>query len=160
MGESQVVSGGIHFTVYGTAKAQGNKTARHSPKSGKSWVVEGSSKSAIGAAEWRRAVADAARRYQEAEQIPLLDGALQVTLVFVIDRPKSVSPTKRPRPCTRPDPDKLARAVLDALKGTLIKDDGLVVDLLVHKLYGSETEPPQARITIQPAVACPRPWDR
>ena len=39
-------------------------------------------------------------------------------------------------PGTRPDLDKLARALLDGITGVVVKDDSLVVDLMVGKRYG------------------------
>ena len=40
------------------------------------------------------------------------------------------------RPVTRPDVDNVAKNILDALKGTIFKDDAQVVDLHVSKYYG------------------------
>jgi len=45
----------------------------------------------------------------------------------------------RSSPCTRPDIDKLARALLDALTGVAYEDDGQVVALTVRKMYGTDT---------------------
>jgi Holliday junction resolvase RusA-like endonuclease len=42
-------------------------------------------------------------------------------------------------PCVRPDVDKLARALLDALTGVAYEDDGQVVALTVRKVYESDT---------------------
>jgi len=42
-------------------------------------------------------------------------------------------------PCTRPDCDKLARALLDALTGIAYADDGQVVLLAISKIYGPQT---------------------
>lgn len=47
-------------------------------------------------------------------------------------------------PTTRPDVDKLTRAVLDGLKGVVYGDDGQVAYLRAHKVYvgaGGETRP-------------------
>ena len=46
---------------------------------------------------------------------------------------------ERGTPCVRPDVDKLARALLDALTGIAYEDDGQVVSLTVRKLYGADT---------------------
>jgi Holliday junction resolvase RusA-like endonuclease len=50
-------------------------------------------------------------------------------------------PRRRVRncPCVRPDVDKLARALLDALTGVAYEDDGQVVALTVRKLYAAAT---------------------
>ncbi len=43
---------------------------------------------------------------------------------------------------TKPDLDKLERAILDALtKSGVIKDDALVVDLVASKHYADENRP-------------------
>jgi Holliday junction resolvase RusA-like endonuclease len=46
---------------------------------------------------------------------------------------------ERGTPCVRPDVDKLARALLDALTGIAYEDDGQVVSLTVRKVYGPDT---------------------
>lgn len=57
-----------------------------------------------------------------------MEGGLELTLAFALLRPKSVSPKKRPHPSTRPDGDKLERAVMDALKlAGVIREDGQIV---------------------------------
>lgn len=137
----------IELLVYGTPGPQGSKTAFI--RGGKPIITEGGSKKGRdGHAAWRQAVATAARDYQEKNESPTLTAALCVELRFVFDRPKSI-PKKRLWPAVKPDADKLARAVLDAIKGTLIKDDALVVWLVVSKHYASPVEPPHARIRIR-----------
>lgn len=62
------------------------------------------------------------------------EGPVQVRATFVLDRPASAR--KRLWPHTRPDVDKLARMVLDALTSAhVIHDDALVVDLHASKCY-------------------------
>lgn len=56
-----------------------------------------------------------------------------VQLVFALRRPASAR--NRPAPSVRPDGDKLARAVLDALTGVVYADDAQVVSLSVDKMY-------------------------
>lgn len=79
--------------------------------------------------------------------VPWYEGAIGVKLVFYLDRPKShygtgknASVVKEKAPfhhVTKPDVDKLTRAVLDALTGTCIKDDSQVVSIVCHKRYGA-----------------------
>ena len=68
-----------------------------------------------------------------------------VQLDFYLSRPKSHYGTGRnaqkikesaPSWPGRPDVDKLARAVLDALTGLVIADDSTVVELRAGKSYG------------------------
>lgn len=53
----------------------------------------------------------------------------------------------RSSPCVRPDADKLARALLDALSGVCYFDDGQVTELKIQKVYGPQT---CTRITVNP----------
>jgi Holliday junction resolvase RusA-like endonuclease len=65
-----------------------------------------------------------------------LEQAIEVDVTFTLPRPKSAS-KKRRYPTTRPDVDKLARAVLDAMTGVVMRDDSLVTTLMVRKRYGA-----------------------
>ncbi|WP_382307351.1 RusA family crossover junction endodeoxyribonuclease [Herbiconiux sp. UC225_62] len=84
---------------------------------------------------WRGQIATAARLVYTG---PLILDAVDVRLEFRVPRPKSVSEAKRPWPSVYPDVDKLARAVLDALTGSVFKDDGQVVDLRASKRYADQ----------------------
>lgn len=63
---------------------------------------------------------------------PMLNGPVEVWLLFVLPRPKS-TPKRTPPAVKRPDIDKLARAVLDAITGIAIRDDSIITDLHAHK---------------------------
>lgn len=65
-----------------------------------------------------------------------LDGAVCVQLHFVLERGSTVT---RALPTVKPDVDKLARAVLDALTGVAYGDDGQVVELHVRKSYSADS---------------------
>lgn len=76
----------------------------------------------------------------------LLEGALQVEVIFVLRRPKShyrATCLLRPNAPTyhthRPDADKLSRAVLDACTGVLWRDDAQIAKKIVTKRYGETT---------------------
>ncbi len=62
--------------------------------------------------------------------------AVQVSLDFYFERPPSVSAKKRPAMTTKPDIDKLIRAVFDALTGTLVTDDAQIMKCHTTKHYG------------------------
>lgn len=74
-------------------------------------------------------------------------GAMLVNVRFIFTRPKAhfgtgknaatVKPHAPRLPAGRPDLDKLARAVLDALTGIAYVDDAQVVALNVGKEYGN-----------------------
>jgi len=61
------------------------------------------------------------------------EGAMKVTLIFVMPRPKTV---KRAEPSVAPDLDKLTRAALDALTSVAYQDDGQVTEIHARKIYG------------------------
>lgn len=71
-------------------------------------------------------------------------GAIEVRFVFLRERPDghllssgalSAEGLRNPLPITKPDEDKLARAVQDALTGSIVVDDSQVVSSHVAKAY-------------------------
>jgi crossover junction endodeoxyribonuclease RusA len=135
------------FTVYGVAQPQGNKTAY--VRNGRAVLVEGRRGPAREAfAGWRASIATAARDWQEKNGgVALLDGPLALAVTFFLPRPKSAA--KRVLyPATRPDADKLARCMLDALTGLVIADDSRIVDLFIRKRF-AVNEPPRAELDIR-----------
>lgn len=140
----------IRLTVYGTAQPQGNKTGFAS-KNGKVVMVEGRRGPARdNFKDWRSAVATAARQWQEdqgARGTVLLDESVSVELTFWLPRPKS-APKWKVWASGRPDIDKLARAVLDAITGTLLANDSRVVRLVCEKPYTLDA--PRADIVVIP----------
>jgi Holliday junction resolvase RusA-like endonuclease len=75
-----------------------------------------------------------------------VNGAVRADMLFVMPRPKShlranggVKDSFAQREHTsKPDVDKLARCVLDALTGVLYADDSQVVEISARKTYGGE----------------------
>jgi Holliday junction resolvase RusA-like endonuclease len=75
--------------------------------------------------------------------------AAQVGLTFYFVRPKTVSAVKRPHHTVKPDGDKLARAVFDALTvARVVNDDANIVSYSVHKAYSVPGLPPGVRVTV------------
>lgn len=71
--------------------------------------------------------------------------AYKIRLLFQFHRPQSHTNAKgkptadfRPSPTVKPDIDKLTRAVLDALSGTIYKDDSQVTAIAARKVYDSQ----------------------
>lgn len=130
----------IGFVVAGVPRPQGRKSAitRH----GRTVVVE-SGRALL--RPWQDAIREVAR---DAIAEPLA-GPVRVSLVFTMPRPKSHYRTGRysdelrvdapTHHSHRPDVDKLARAVLDALTPVAYLDDGQVARLLVEKVYGASS---------------------
>jgi crossover junction endodeoxyribonuclease RusA len=116
------------FTVEGTPVPQGSMSVFNGR------IVHQKSKELMA---WRNAINNACRDVMEP-----LEGAVEVAIVFLMPRPKTV---QRATPHVRPDVDKLARAVLDGLTGSAFADDAQVVKLEAVKKYGEAG----ARITIE-----------
>ncbi len=115
--------------VRGVPAAKGNLTA---------FVVRGrpivTERKTGGVKEWQAAVNAV---LQDRWTGPPLEGPVRVQLGFCLLKPPSV-PKKRYCPTVKPDIDKLARAVLDAMTGIVFRDDAQVVSLLAAKRYHSE----------------------
>ena len=126
----------IKFTVRGAAAPQGST---------KAFVVKGraiTTNKTPALTAWRQAVADEARKVAPPA---LLGGALNVSCYFTFEPPKS----RKKQGMTmysRPDIDKLLRAVLDACTGVLWHDDAQVQILRGHKVYLS---PPHVDVTVR-----------
>ncbi len=127
----------VRFEVPGEPQPQGNKTAYR--VGGKTVLVEGRRGPARKRfKDWRAAVATAARA-AAGDQAPSSD-SVRVRLTFRFQRPKSHL-TKKGRlrkgkpvgKITRPDIDKLVRAILDACTGILWDDDSRVVAIETSK---------------------------
>lgn len=71
-----------------------------------------------------------------------------VSLIFVRTRPKSL-PKRKSLCITRPDLDKLVRAVLDAISEVLIPDDSQVLHIDTSKRYAMKNEQPGVKVRIE-----------
>ena len=128
------------FFVPGIPAPQGSKTGY--VVGGRAVVVD---KNPAVLKPWRVAIAAYASNYR------VDPGPVQVALIFVMPRPKR---PKYPVPATKPDIDKLVRAVLDGLvQGKLIEDDSLVVSLIASERYSTEESIPGVHIAVQPIGA-------
>lgn len=78
-----------------------------------------------------------------------ITGPVTLCIGFRLERPRSRLRMRFPD--VKPDLDKLARAVMDALKGTAYHDDNQVVELNVTKIYALRSEGTGAWITIASA---------
>jgi Holliday junction resolvase RusA-like endonuclease len=74
---------------------------------------------------------------------PLLEGALEMLVEFVLPIPASFSKIKRAQaiagtlaPLSKPDIDNGAKLVADALNGVVYKDDAAIVRMALVKRYG------------------------
>jgi len=92
------------------------------------------------------------RAQAQAHVAQLEPGPMAISLAFALPRTKSL-PKRSERPhLTKPDVDKLARAVLDALTGVAFNDDAQVVSLTCGKRYALVGEQPGVLVSLSPAV--------
>jgi len=149
----------LDIDVPGDPAPQGSKRLLRSP-SGKLATVESSAR----VAPWRTDVRDAiltALDPSPTRPHPPHTGPVEVNLTFRLRRPaahhtganrtRPVRESAPPYHTGKPDVDKLARAVLDAIDSTGIVyvDDAQVAVLAVGKLYASPGEPPGVHITVR-----------
>lgn len=127
----------VSFTVPGKPAPQGSK--RHV---GRGILIE--SCKDVGA--WRERVAITAHNAMNSQ--PLTTGAVAVWIEFVLPRPLSTPKRSTPAATKKPDLDKLARAILDAITHTVIADDSQVVRLFARKRLAELDEAPHADITV------------
>jgi len=83
---------------------------------------------------WRQDVGLLAKSSMNQLKSELATGAVRVDIWFGFQRPKSRK--KDRHKTTKPDLDKLERAVLDALTGICYQDDSQVTVLHAEKFYG------------------------
>ena len=96
---------------------------------------------------WRKAVRVAAEEAVTASMWARVSGPVELEVMFYLDRPSSISKTKRPQPTVAPDLDKLVRGVGDALTGVVYDDDSQVIRCLAWKVY-ADTRVPGAFIRV------------
>lgn len=104
---------------------------------------------------WRKAVSEGARYYMGVKAVMASeDFALIVECTFTLPRPASRA-KRFAFPNKKPDVDKLARAVGDAVKGVIYGDDGQIVDFIARKRYVGHVEAesqPGVRIVVRAHV--------
>jgi crossover junction endodeoxyribonuclease RusA len=142
----------IAFVVRGIPVPQG--TARAFVAGGRAVIATDSNRANSPIGAWRTAIATEAR--QAIGEAELLDGPVAIHVEFVFPRPKAhyraggeirLDAPRYHR--SRPDADKLLRALLDAVTGVLIRDDSQVADAWAQKLYEDERIRPGARVVVR-----------
>jgi Holliday junction resolvase RusA-like endonuclease len=128
--EPQLVA---EFTVAGIPRPQGSMRAF--VRGGRAIVTSDNTH----LRPWKTAVAEAARAGRHVVWL----GPVAVGITFRLPRPKGhtgkrgLLPSAPHHPTGRPDLDKLARAVMDALtESGVITDDAQVIRLAARKVYG------------------------
>lgn len=133
----------LFFEVYGIPAPQGSKKSI-----GNGRFIEASKKLPA----WRKRIKEAAQVAINDRSWVTLTGAAELSVVFFLPRPKSVTAGKRLLPTTPPDIDKLIRAVADSCSDALVwEDDSLVCKVSAYKLY-DDTREAGALITVKPLM--------
>lgn len=128
------------FFAPGTPTPQGSKNAYR--RGDKIVLVESAGKALK---KWRDGVAAVARELK----LRPIEGAVEITITFVMPRTKAMRDKPAPPMTQRPDIDKLARSTFDALTDIAWRDDSQVVSALLHKRRADFGEETGAWITIQ-----------
>jgi Holliday junction resolvase RusA-like endonuclease len=91
---------------------------------------------------WRREIAAECQRARQENIDVFFTDAVEVSVVFYMPRPKTVSEKKRPHPIVPPDLDKLCRGLLDGIGQSEViwGDDSQVVRLVAEKRYAKDEE--------------------
>lgn len=137
------MSNAIEFTVYGEPVAQARPRATTINGRVKMYDPKKSS-------EYKNYIRLVASQHAPKE---LLDGPIQLDVKIYKPTLKSFSKKKKEmaeqgvlRPTTKPDVDNYVKAIKDALKNVIWKDDSQVVDLQVSKFY---SEKPRIEVKIE-----------
>ena len=130
----------MQIRVYGDPAPQGSKTAI--VRGGRAVMFESNKKLPA----WRDAVTMACSVYRLEHSPAVLLGPLAASLVFYLERPRSVV---RAYPNTKPDVDKLIRGCFDGIaESGLISNDSQFVSVTAMKLYADDNNPPGVSINI------------
>lgn len=134
----------LAFRVPGQAVPQGSKDATLNKHTGRVVLFDANMKELRA---WRKAVATTAADARNRQLRPVYDGPVAVSINFVLRRPASASKTRLA--LTKPDIDKLQRAILDAITGVVITNDSRVVDSRVRKRLTRPGEKPHTDVLIE-----------
>jgi Holliday junction resolvase RusA-like endonuclease len=84
---------------------------------------------------------------------PLIETAVEINLVFIKSYPNNLPKREASRErrlkealCRKPDLDNMVKAAIDGIKGTVLKDDTVVVRITAEKRFGPE---PMTVITVK-----------
>lgn len=82
-----------------------------------------------------------------------LSGPLELSLTFLLPRPKRLRQGSRVRHTAKPDRSNLEKAVEDAMNGIVWGDDSQVCAGEVEKWYAASDESPGVRVEVKPLEA-------
>lgn len=129
----------LELEILGEPKPAGSKRAFPFKKADGSLGVRVSHDNPL-TQDWMQTIRLIARNQFGGNQ--LIDGPVRLSIRFERPRPKShfgakgIKANAPALPTTKPDLTKLVRAIEDALKGTVWRDDSQVCEQLTQKVYG------------------------
>lgn len=145
----------LAFTVFGVPTTKGNHRALHVKGMKFPIITETNRK----VASWQQLVAEGASRAineRPEHDRALLASGVRLTIAFYLPRPKKFN--KRGvfvHHLTKPDVDRLERAILDALTAVAYHDDKQVTEIVTGKYYAAVDAPAHVDIAVEPAPPCP-----
>jgi crossover junction endodeoxyribonuclease RusA len=145
----------LAFTVYGVPLTKGNHRAIR-VKGMKFPIITESNRNV---ASWQQLVAEGASHaiaQLPADDRELLGSGVRVTIAFYLPRPKKFS--KRGvfvHHLTKPDLDRLERAILDALTAVAYHDDKQVTEVIKGKYYAAVGSPARVDVAVEAAPPVP-----
>ncbi len=133
------------FRVFGDPQPQGSKSAWLNKRTNKVIMSEANDKKLK---PWRKTVESAAKEYAKKNCIEPINDPVRIRQEFWLTKPAS-KPKRDTLPETSFDVDKLARAVNDAITGSIITNDARIVVLYLVKRYATELTPPGVLIEVE-----------
>ncbi len=140
------VTGDLSFIAYGTPRPQGS--AKAFVRGNRAFITSDNPKLKPYRHTLTQVAMETASRDGLSTPLCARGVAVEVSIVWTLLKPKS-KPRRVIHPTTKPDTDKLARAVLDSLTGVAYEDDAQVVTIIARKQYGS----PESTEVIVRAIA-------
>lgn len=135
----------LAFTVHGVAQPKGS--ARAFVAGGRAVVTSANRN----VKAWQQLVALGASDAIRVGRRGLTDGPVRVIVTFHLPRPKKYARRGGAiAHTTKPDVDKLARCVLDALTAIVFRDDAQVVELVARKEYAAVDAPASCDVCVAP----------
>lgn len=141
----------LAFFAAGVPAPKGSTKAFYVPRLGRAVVTEDNARTRPWAALVRDAASEAVAAHGCTGLYFTRGVAVSLSVEFVMPRPTSL-PKRVTQHTKKPDLDKLARALKDALTGIVWQDDSQVVALTARKRYAVGPERPGAHIVVTPVA--------
>lgn len=123
----------LAFTAYGTPRPQGS--AKAFVRGNRAFITSDNAKLKPYRHTLTQAALETASRGDLSVPLGVRGVPMEVSIVWTLAKPAS-KPKRVIHPTTKPDLDKLCRAVLDSLTGVAYEDDSQVIALSARKQYG------------------------